>query len=211
MGARWLLPAALSALAHGALAAALIAIAPWGSGIAPDASPAAVEVEFVTAAADTAREIPQPVSAPIAANKPPRAPRRGDVAQAVAAAEAPDAFAADVAPSGAQDSREATAMHAAVTSPPALPTPPVGIADNPKPEYPLAARRRGIEGRVVVQAVVPPSGENPWVGVLRSSGHDVLDRAALAAIKNWRFRPATRDGQAIEAGVDIAVVFRLDN
>jgi protein TonB len=90
-------------------------------------------------------------------------------------------------------------------------TTPIGIGDNPKPFYPLAARRQGIEGRVVVQAVVPPSGESAHVDVVRSSGHAVLDRAALAAIKNWRFRPATRAGEAIEAGIEIAVVFRLEN
>lgn len=94
---------------------------------------------------------------------------------------------------------------------PAL-TPPVFSAAylrNPPPEYPLAARRRGQEGLVLLAVRVNESGSPVEVRIARSSGSGVLDDAALAAVERWSFVPARRGDQAIAAWVEVPVRFRL--
>jgi protein TonB len=86
----------------------------------------------------------------------------------------------------------------------------VGVG-NPLPGYPFAARRRGLEGQVVISVRVSPSGAAAQVTVLKSSGHRALDRAALRTIGAWRFVPALRDGHPVESTVEIPVTFRLDD
>jgi protein TonB len=86
----------------------------------------------------------------------------------------------------------------------------VAYASNPPPNYPRAARRLGLEGRVVLRAEILATGGCGQIAVSRSSGHAVLDDAALQAVKGWRFVPATRGGQAVAAWVEVPVTFRLD-
>ncbi|MEZ5583157.1 MAG: energy transducer TonB [Candidatus Competibacteraceae bacterium] len=83
------------------------------------------------------------------------------------------------------------------------------LPDNPKPRYPLMARKRGHEGRVVVQVTVLVNGKAANARVKTGSGYALLDRAALETVKRWRFRPAQRDGHPISAVLDVPVVFRL--
>lgn len=82
---------------------------------------------------------------------------------------------------------------------------------NPPPAYPLAARRRGVEGVVTVSVTVDSSGQPQVVSVLRSSGHPMLDRAAEQAVAAWRFVPARRAGVAVASVVEVPVRFSLDN
>jgi TonB family protein len=85
----------------------------------------------------------------------------------------------------------------------------VAALNNPKPPYPLAARRQGIEGRVMLLAQVRTDGSCGEVTIQQSSGHAVLDRAALDTVRQWRFIPARRGGQVVEAPVQVPIVFRL--
>lgn len=85
----------------------------------------------------------------------------------------------------------------------------VASLDNPKPPYPLAARRRGMEGRVVLRAHVRDDGLCAEVELKESSGHDLLDNAALQTVKRWRFVPASRGGTAVASWVEIPISFRL--
>ena len=80
---------------------------------------------------------------------------------------------------------------------------------NRPPQYPYAARLRGIEGEVLLRVVVFPSGKTADVSVRSSSGSPLLDRAARAAVRTWRFRPARRSGQSVVGWVDVPVIFRL--
>lgn len=82
---------------------------------------------------------------------------------------------------------------------------------NPRPIYPSQARRRGFEGKVLIRAQVAASGECAGATVSRSSGHAVLDEAALTAVRQWRFVPASRGGRAVAADVEIPIVFRLED
>ena len=86
----------------------------------------------------------------------------------------------------------------------------VAALNNPKPPYPLAARRQGAEGRVVLRAQVLEDGRCAEVRIVRSSGHTLLDESALSAVRRWRFVPATRAGTPVAASVDVPISFRLD-
>ncbi len=93
-------------------------------------------------------------------------------------------------------------------------TPPdlrAAYLSNPRPPYPLAARRRGLEGRVVLKVEVLEDGSCGRLSVSRSSGHELLDQAALEAVKQWRFVPAHRGGAAVVAWVEVPIVFRLED
>lgn len=80
---------------------------------------------------------------------------------------------------------------------------------NPAPRYPLIARRNGEQGTVTLRVRVTRTGEPGSVVLERSSGSAALDAAALATVKEWRFVPARRDGEAVEASVLVPIVFRL--
>lgn len=99
------------------------------------------------------------------------------------------------------------------TAPPAA-EPPRYNADylsNPPPHYPMTARRRGVEGTVLVRAEVAASGECLRAELKKSSGAEVLDHAALEAVKKWRFVPAKRGSQAVVAWVEVPITFKLEN
>jgi protein TonB len=83
--------------------------------------------------------------------------------------------------------------------------------DNPRPSYPLAARRQGLEGRVLLRVEVLADGSSGRVEVKSGSGYEVLDRGAREAVKTWRFVPARRGGEALVAWVDIPIAYRLEN
>jgi len=86
----------------------------------------------------------------------------------------------------------------------------VAALNNPKPPYPLSARRQGAEGRVVLRALVLEDGRCAEVRIVRSSGHALLDESALTTVRRWRFLPATRAGTPVTASVDVPIAFRLD-
>lgn len=85
----------------------------------------------------------------------------------------------------------------------------VSSLNNPKPPYPFASRRNGMEGSVVLRAHVLEDGHCAEVKLLKSSGHDLLDSSALETVKRWRFVPASRGGTAVASWVEIPIVFRL--
>ena len=82
-------------------------------------------------------------------------------------------------------------------------------AHNPPPRYPEMARRNGWEGVVIVRAHVASTGRVLSVALQRGSRYGVLDQAALAAVKNWRFRPGTRGGTTTDSVVEVPVNFSL--
>jgi len=89
------------------------------------------------------------------------------------------------------------------------PHPITSVAGNRKPVYPVDAERRHLEGKVTLRVEVSATGEPVSLSVAHSSGHDLLDQAALAAVRYWRFNPATRGGQPIAGIAEVPVQFRL--
>lgn len=103
--------------------------------------------------------------------------------------------------------------------PPAAPAPsprpaaPVATSlpqpvSTPAPEYPRQSLRNGEQGTVMVSAEIGPDGVPSSVEVARSSGSRYLDRAAVDAVRRWRFRPAMADGRAISGRVQVPITFK---
>lgn len=82
---------------------------------------------------------------------------------------------------------------------------------NPKPPYPLAARRQGIEGRVLLAAHVRADGTCAEARLKHSSGHRLLDQSALDTVRRWRFLPARRGNASMDSWVEIPISFRLED
>ncbi|QXP82622.1 energy transducer TonB [Methylococcus sp. ANG] len=77
------------------------------------------------------------------------------------------------------------------------------------PKYPAAARRRGIEGWVRLEVTVTATGLLGDARVVDASPRHTFDEAALEAIRHWRFKPAFKDGRAVEQRAMLTMEFRL--
>lgn len=82
---------------------------------------------------------------------------------------------------------------------------------NPEPKYPPLSRRLGEEGKVLLKVRVSPNGQPTIVELERSSSFERLDEAARQTVARWRFVPAKRGDEAVEASVIVPIVFRLDS
>lgn len=79
----------------------------------------------------------------------------------------------------------------------------------PAPQYPSAALRAGIEGEVVIRIEVGADGVPGSLEIVRGSRNRDLDRAALRAVRQWRFQPAMRGGTPVPATVQQTITFTL--
>lgn len=81
---------------------------------------------------------------------------------------------------------------------------------NPAPEYPAQAKRRNMEGTVMLDVVVSQVGAARSVYIAESSGFALLDESAKNAVSRWKFVPAKRGGEIVEARVMVPIEFRLE-
>ena len=149
----------------------------------------------------TASSAPAPANAPIessieASREPTIAPT------AVASAPAP------LAPP--QNSARAASSESTGTGPLLDARFDADYLENPSPPYPPQSRRIGEEGEVVLSVLVSADGLAQAVSIKTSSGSSRLDEAALRTVRQWRFIPATRAGQAIESRVLVPILFKLE-
>ncbi|MGW8127305.1 MAG: energy transducer TonB [Stenotrophomonas sp.] len=79
---------------------------------------------------------------------------------------------------------------------------------SPPPSYPPAALRRGESGTVVVRVDVDASGMPLDARIIQRSGSRDLDRAALEAVRGWRFQPAQSNGQPMAGSLEIPIDFQ---
>lgn len=86
-----------------------------------------------------------------------------------------------------------------------LPMPIAG--QTPAPRYPSRALRRGDSGTVRVRVEVGPDGRPSQVSVAQPSGSRDLDRAAVEAVRRWRFHPARRNGEPVPGTVIVPISF----
>jgi periplasmic protein TonB len=77
-----------------------------------------------------------------------------------------------------------------------------------KPDYTEEARARKIEGDVVMEIVVNRDGSVGSVRLLQGLGYG-LDARATAAVRQWRFSPATRHGVPVDVLVEVAMEFKI--
>ena len=107
----------------------------------------------------------------------------------------------------ADEDAPATGTPPAQGRPANAPAEPVPASAIP-PEFPLEAVRRGESGRVLLKVPVAVNGTPGGISVVRSSGSELLDRAALEAVSRWRFLPARRDGDDVASTLEIPIDFR---
>ena len=176
----------LSLLAHGLM----LAISTRPTPITPAALSAFEPIAVTLTALSRPRAVPARPADPAPALAPAAVARHADTATA------PARPAADSQPAHDEPFVEARSD--------------VATLNNPKPPYPLAARRRGLEGRVLLVVHVRADGSCARVQLKRSSGHAQLDDAALSTVRRWRFLPAQRAGVAIDSWVEVPVSFRLN-
>jgi protein TonB len=77
----------------------------------------------------------------------------------------------------------------------------------PKPEYPELARLARTEGAVEIEAVIGKDGTIEELKALR--GHPLLVKAALEAVRQWRYQPTLLNGEPVEVLTEITVNFKL--
>lgn len=83
------------------------------------------------------------------------------------------------------------------------------IVKEVKPQYTDAAQDRKIQGSVLLRAVVLENGHiGDSVEVLKSLDAD-LDQQAVAALKQWEFKPGTRDGKPVAVRISCELTFTL--
>ena len=76
------------------------------------------------------------------------------------------------------------------------------------PNYPDEAAKQMVQDVVVLQVLVDPSGRPQTIKVLRGSQKaPLLDGAAAAAVRQWTFSPATKDGQPVPCWFNVGVPF----
>ena len=157
--------------------------------------------------------------APPAALAVPPAPVRAALRRSIAAAPAPET------PDGAGRGRGTTGKvegplgkaPGREREPRASPGRGAGAARTPvryarvvKPKYPRKARTEGWEGTTVLKVRVDRGGRPGLISVDRSSGFEVLDRAAVRAMRRWEFHPARNGHGTVASWVKVPVSFQLE-
>jgi TonB family protein len=86
--------------------------------------------------------------------------------------------------------------------------PPTVLTRVPQPQYTPEAKRAGVGGAVVLQAVVKSDGTIDILRVVHGLPFGMTD-STIDAIKQWRFRPGQQNGQNVDIAINIEVNFNL--
>lgn len=92
-------------------------------------------------------------------------------------------------------------------APPAIAPTEVAAVQTPPPDYPVELACSGVGGQSVLKVVVGPEGAPTEVALLTSSGNSQLDDAAIHRVREWKFKAATRNGQAVPTTIQVPVSF----
>ncbi|HYG06487.1 MAG TPA: energy transducer TonB [Stenotrophomonas sp.] len=93
-------------------------------------------------------------------------------------------------------------------SAPAVAPTELAAIHTPPPDYPVELACAGAGGQTVLKVTVGTEGKPTDVQVLRSSGQPQLDQSAQARVREWQFRAATRNGQAVPTTIQVPVDFK---
>jgi len=85
----------------------------------------------------------------------------------------------------------------------------VATTYNPSPVIPDDLRSDALNAEVIAQFMVDTNGVPGEVKIVKSSGNQELDQLALETARKWRFKPATRDGVAIQSQVILHIQFEV--
>ena len=130
-------------------------------------------------------------------------PAHGAPPQRHTCREAPQA---DVSVAGVSSPASAPQLVSIGTSDRAAPR----LLSNRPPTYPEEAIIRGLEGTVLLRLYITSEGQVGKLEIVSSSGHAILDAAAVGAVRSWRFMPAFQAGRSMAAAVRLPVRFSLD-
>lgn len=186
-------------------------------------------IEPVLVSLITPQQPPEPEPAPLPPQAAPKvplklAPKVPPLPPAVtapdpppAAVAAPNAIMAPAPPVATAPAEAGSAASAptpaAEVAKPALLVPPrfdAAYLNNPRPEYPRAARRLGEHGKVMLQVFVAATGTPEKIVVHASSGSPRLDQAAREAVERWKFVPARQGDEPVSAWVLVPITFVLE-
>ena len=78
------------------------------------------------------------------------------------------------------------------------------------PIYPVEAQENGIKGRVKLRVQVAPNNRIRSMEVVKSSSSPLLDKAAIAATRQYRFQAATRGGKRVPTTLWLSFIFKWD-
>lgn len=79
-----------------------------------------------------------------------------------------------------------------------------------EPQYPMRAAQRGIEGWVEIGFAIDEAGRVTNAHVVRSKPRQVFDKAALTAVRKWKYNPKIENGAAVARhGMQVVLAFRL--
>jgi TonB family protein len=130
----------------------------------------------------------------------------------VALAGIPGAAQAAPAAQGRVASTRIPAMAVAVAAAPAIATAPtvtsLEVLSKPAVQYTSEARQLKVQGDVVLRVTFTAAGQVQIQGLVHGLGHG-LDEEARRVAQQIRFRPATRNGQAIDTTTNITITFQL--
>ncbi len=79
-----------------------------------------------------------------------------------------------------------------------------------QPMYPYRAKRLGVEGSVKIRFLVNTSGRTDLFKVLAANPPGEFEQTVEKTVKNWKFKPAMKDGRAVETWVETMIQFKLE-
>ena len=202
--------------------------------VTPDAPPPAVEPPRPMPAPPRPRRpeptvLPRPLAPPPMPEATPEPVPPARVAEATPAPATPSPEPSPIA-QRPPSSAPAVSLPSSIDQGPAQPTAPVAVSPpvtaklapeaptqlahprggyQVRPSYPSSARRIGAEGTTMLRVYVALDGQVTDVVVDRSAGHPDLDRAAVDAVRRWRFEPGRRGAEPIGMWVRLPVQFVL--
>ena len=213
---------ARSKVAVTAMVLAVHALALWGLQRLPGATPAPMVIPAQVIATFITPEPepivmpepmplapPEPVVQPKPVPKPQPKPQPKPKPQPLPKAVASPDPAPATAPTGTLDPEPTApatptpaptaAQASATTDAPAaivMPSSSAAYLNNPRPSYPSISRRMGEQAKVMLRVFVNAQGQPEQIQIQQSSGFDRLDKAAVDAVRRWKFTPGSRNGVA---------------
>jgi len=195
------------------------------SGLLEKMAEVVVPVQLISSSIDVNRAPLKPLTTPIAT--PPAPPVKAKQPSLPSLTPQPQPPALQLSPNPTANNPNApltttpatasatlTATSPATTSPaPAkveLPTHVAAYLQNPKPDYPALSVRRGEQGQVVLNVLIGVEGKAQKAEIVKSSGFERLDAAALATVLRWRYVPGKRGGVPEEMWFKVPLAFVLD-
>ena len=175
-------------------------------------APAVVPVKTVQTQAKPEKPVRVRWSAPVVDSKPRLESPVARVEPAKHRPVEPAKSQAAVTPSSQIEAQPVASMPQALARPgvtEVFSRKPAFLSPPKPPIYPTLARRRNLQGVVLVEVRLDEAGLLREITLLRSSGVESLDRSALNAVSAWRFRPETLNGQPVPSRVHIPIEFAL--